>query len=189
MALNVIATQDANQSCAKFGKLSEDWRLCRLSDMKTTAYIALGSNLGDREVNLERALGFLRRIEGIAVERVSSFIETAPVNAPEGSGAFLNAVARLGTSLSARGLLDALLAVEQRMGRQRSVPNAPRTIDLDLLLYGSEILDEPDLKVPHPRMHERFFVLWPLLQIDSRARDPRTGAPFADAYQRLPRKH
>ena len=157
--------------------------------MKTTAYVALGSNLGEREENLERALGFLRRIEGIAVERVSSFIETAPVNAPTGSGAFLNAVARLGTALSARGLLDALLAVEQKMGRQRSVPNAPRTIDLDLLLYGSEILDEPDLKVPHPRMHERFFVLWPLLQIDSRVRDPRTGEPFADAYQRLPRKH
>ena len=157
--------------------------------MKTTAYVALGSNLGEREENLERALGFLRRIEGIAVERVSSTIETAPVNAPTGSGAFLNAVARLGTALSARELLGALLAVEQKMGRERSVPNAPRTIDLDLLLYGNEILDEPDMKVPHPRMHERFFVLWPLLQIDSRVRDPRTGEPFADAYQRLPRKH
>ena len=157
--------------------------------MKTTAYIALGSNMGQREEHLARALGYLRKIEGIAVERVSSFIETAPVDAPKGSGAFLNAVARLNTTLSARDLLSALLAVEQKMGRERSVPNAPRTIDLDLLLYGSEIMDEPDLKVPHPRMHERFFVLWPLLQIDSRVRDPRSGEPFADAYQRLPRNH
>ncbi len=155
--------------------------------MQTIAYIALGSNLGQREENLERALGYLRLIEGIVVERVSSFIETAPVDAPPGSGAFLNAVARLRTTLSARGLLDALMAVEQKMGRERSVPNAPRNLDLDLLLYGSEVINEPDLEIPHPRMHERFFVLWPLLQIDSRVRDPRTGEPFADAYAKLPR--
>ncbi|MCC6149705.1 MAG: 2-amino-4-hydroxy-6-hydroxymethyldihydropteridine diphosphokinase [Planctomycetes bacterium] len=155
--------------------------------MQTIAYIALGSNLGQREENLERALGYLRLIEGIVVERVSSFIETAPVDAPQGSGAFLNAVARLRTTLSARGLLDALMAVEQKMGRERSVPNAPRNLDLDLLLYGSEVINEPDLEIPHPRMHERFFVLWPLLQIDSRVRDPRTGEPFADAYAKLPR--
>lgn len=155
--------------------------------MQTIAYIALGSNLGQREENLERALGYLRLIEGIVVERVSSFIETAPVDAPPGSGAFLNAVARLRTTLSARGLLDALMAVEQKMGRERSVPNAPRNLDLDLLLYGSEVINEPDLEIPHPRMHERFFVLWPLLQIDSRVRDPRTGEPFADAHAKLPR--
>jgi 2-amino-4-hydroxy-6-hydroxymethyldihydropteridine diphosphokinase len=96
-------------------------------------------------------------------------------------------VARLKTTLSARQLLNALLAVEQKLGRERSVKNAPRTLDLDLLLYADEVIDEPDLQVPHPRMHERFFVLWPLLQIDSRVRDPRTGDPFADAYARLPR--
>lgn len=156
--------------------------------MDVIAFIGLGSNLGDREENLERALGYLRKIEGIKVERVSSFIETAPVDAPAGSGAFLNAVARLRTTLSARELLNALLAVEQKLGRERSVKNAPRTLDLDLLLYGDQLIDEPDLQVPHPRMHERFFVLWPLLQIDSRVRDPRTGEPFADAYARLPQR-
>jgi 2-amino-4-hydroxy-6-hydroxymethyldihydropteridine diphosphokinase len=156
--------------------------------METTAFIALGSNLGEREENLERALGYLRKIEGIKVERVSSFIETAAVDAPAGSGAFLNAVARLNTTLSAQELLGALLAVEQKLGRERSIKNAPRTLDLDLLLYGDQVIDEPDLQIPHPRMHERFFVLWPLLQIDSRVRDPRTGEPFADAYERLSRK-
>lgn len=157
--------------------------------MDTIAYIALGSNLGEREENLARALAFLRRIEGVKVERVSSFIETAAVDAPQGSPAFINAVARLRTSLSARELLNALLAVEQKMGRERSLRNAPRIIDLDLLLYGNEIIADADLQVPHPRLHERFFVLWPLLQIDSRLRDPRTGEPFADAYERLPHKH
>lgn len=154
----------------------------------TSAYIALGSNLGAREQNLSRALDYLRRIEGVRVVRVSSIIETPPVNCPPGSGAFLNAVARLETTLSAQALLEALLAVELKLGRERSKPNAPRTIDLDLLLYGQQVLDEPGLQVPHPRMHERFFVLWPLLQIDSRVKDPRNGEPFADAYERLPNR-
>lgn len=167
--------------------MTEGWHACQLSDMERTAFVALGSNLGEREENLERALGYLRKVEGLSVERVSSFIETPPVDAPAGSGAFLNAVARLKTTLSARQLLNALSAVEQKLGRERSVKNAPRTLDLDLLLYADEVIDEPDLQVPHPRMHERFFVLWPLLQIDSRVRDPRTGDPFADAYARLPR--
>lgn len=157
--------------------------------MAVTAFIGLGSNLGNREENLEQALGYLRRIEGIKVSRVSSAIETAPVDAPAGSGAFLNAVAKLETTLGARELLAALMAVEQKLGRERSVKNAPRTLDLDLLLYGDAVIDEPGLTVPHPRMHERYFVLWPLLQIDSRVRDPRNGEPFADAYQRLPRNH
>lgn len=151
-----------------------------------TAFIALGSNMGQREQNLTRALDYLRRVEGVQVIKVSSMVETAPVDCPPGSGPFLNAVAKLETTLSARALLDALLAVELKLGRQRSQPNAPRTIDLDLLLFGQEILDEPGLQVPHPRMHERFFVLWPLLQIDSRVKDPRSGEPFADAYDRLP---
>lgn len=156
--------------------------------METTAFIGLGSNLGEREETLERALGYLRNIEGIKVKRVSSFIETAPVDAPPGSQPFINAVAQLAITLSARELLSALMAVEQKLGRERNVRNAPRTLDLDLLLFGDQVIDEPDLQIPHPRMHERFFVLWPLLQIESRARDPRTGEPFADAYERLPRK-
>lgn len=156
--------------------------------MDTIAYIALGANLGEREQTLARALDYLRKVEGITVERVSSFIETAAADAPAGSGPFINAVARLRTRLDARGLLNALLAVEQKLGRVRSERNAPRTIDLDLLLFGNEVIDEPDLQVPHPRMHERFFVLWPLLQIDTKVRDPRSGEPFAEAYARLPRK-
>lgn len=151
----------------------------------TLAFIAIGSNLGDREQNIERGLERLGRVEGIKLGRVSSLVESEPLNCPPGSGPFLNGVARLETTLTARELLNALLAVEQVMGRERSEKNAPRTLDLDLILFGDLVIDESDLQVPHPRMHERFFVLWPLLQVDSRALDPRTGDPWADAYQKL----
>jgi 2-amino-4-hydroxy-6-hydroxymethyldihydropteridine diphosphokinase len=153
--------------------------------MAVTAFVAFGSNLGGREQNIERAIGYLRRIEGIEVVRVSSSVESEPVGCPPGSGKFLNGVIKLSTTLGARELLGALLAVEAKLGRERAMPNAPRTIDLDLLLYGDAVISEPGLCVPHPRMHERLFVLWPLLQIEPRAKDPRTGEPFADAYARL----
>jgi 2-amino-4-hydroxy-6-hydroxymethyldihydropteridine diphosphokinase len=153
-----------------------------------TAFIGLGSNLGDRERHLEAALDALASLAGTTVGRVSSMIESAPVGAPPGSGMFLNAVARLETSLAPRELLASLLAIERAEGRDRTgqSANAPRTLDLDLLLYGDAVIDNADLQVPHPRMAQRHFVLWPLLQIEPKARDPRTGELFADALARLP---
>jgi 2-amino-4-hydroxy-6-hydroxymethyldihydropteridine diphosphokinase len=155
-----------------------------------TAFIGLGSNLGEREQHLEAALADLAGLPGTRVARVSSMIESAPVGAPQGSGAFLNAVARLETSLAPRELLAGLLEIERTRGRDRAGQprNAPRTLDLDLLLYGDAVIAQADLQVPHPRMHERHFVLWPLLQIEPKARDPRTGELFADVLARLPGK-
>ncbi|MBZ0137260.1 MAG: 2-amino-4-hydroxy-6-hydroxymethyldihydropteridine diphosphokinase [Planctomycetes bacterium] len=155
--------------------------------MPAEAYIALGSNLGDREVNLREALKRVGALPRTKLLRESSLIETAPVDSPDGAGTFLNGVAQIETNLSPRELLEALLDIEKQLGRDRAGQprNAPRTLDLDLLLYGTQIIDEPGLQVPHPRMHEREFVLWPLLQIASRLADPRTGEPYAEAYARL----
>ena len=150
-----------------------------------TAYVALGSNLGDRETNLRSALRKLAALPGTRLVRESAFMETAPVDSPVDAGLFLNAAAMLETSLTARELLQALLDIEHDAGRERGVRNAPRQLDLDLLLYGEQVISEPGLEVPHPRMAEREFVLWPLLQIASRVRDPRTGEPYAEAYHRL----
>jgi 2-amino-4-hydroxy-6-hydroxymethyldihydropteridine diphosphokinase len=131
----------------------------------TRAYVGLGANLGDRERTLREAVDALGAEEGIEVAAVSTLRETDPVGAGV-QPRFLNGVAALETSLGARELLDRLLAVEQRFGRVR-VPgeHGPRTLDLDLLLYGDETIDEPGLAVPHPRMHERRFVLEPLAEL------------------------
>jgi 2-amino-4-hydroxy-6-hydroxymethyldihydropteridine diphosphokinase len=126
------------------------------------AYVALGANLGDRFGTLHRAVDGLRRAGRI--EAVSSIYETEPVGYAD-QPAYLNAVARLRTDLSPRALLDALHQIESEAGRQRPFPNAPRTLDLDLLLYDDLTVNDPELVVPHPRMHERGFVLVPLAEI------------------------
>ena len=129
----------------------------------TVAYIGLGSNLGDREGNLRGALARLTELGGV---RVSSFRETDPVGVTD-QPRFLNAAAELSTDLPARQLLDALLAIERDLGRDRSREDrwGPRTLDLDLLLYGDEVIDDPGLTVPHPRLAERQFVLEPLHEL------------------------
>jgi 2-amino-4-hydroxy-6-hydroxymethyldihydropteridine diphosphokinase len=130
------------------------------------AYVGLGANLGDREGALRAALAALDATAGIEVVAVSMFRETDPVDylyQPR----FLNGAAALDTTLSPRELLDALLEVERSLGRTREGPRfGPRTIDLDLLLYGDESFDEPGLTVPHPRLHERAFALEPLAELD-----------------------
>jgi 2-amino-4-hydroxy-6-hydroxymethyldihydropteridine diphosphokinase len=131
----------------------------------TTAYIALGANLGDRQQNLRAALDLLNATPGVRVTGVSSFLENPAVGGPPDSPPFLNAAAELETTLEPRALLDRLLEIERTLGRERRQKWGPRPIDLDLLLYGDRILDEPDLKVPHPLMHERRFVLQPLAEI------------------------
>jgi 2-amino-4-hydroxy-6-hydroxymethyldihydropteridine diphosphokinase len=140
------------------------------------AYVGLGSNLGDREATLRAALGDLDSSPGVRVAAVSTLIETEPVGYLD-QPSFLNGVAALETELSPRALLDLLLAVERRHGRRREgVPQGgPRTLDLDLLLYGEAELDEPGLRVPHPRLHERAFVLGPLAELDSSLNIPAKG--------------
>ena len=130
-----------------------------------TAYIALGSNLGDRSVNLDRGLKLLSERRAVQVVRVSSVFETTPVGGPPGQGLYLNAAAELQTTLQPRELLEVLLDVEHNLGRVRGERNAPRTLDLDLLLYDALVLQEADLSLPHPRLHERWFVLAPLAEI------------------------
>jgi 2-amino-4-hydroxy-6-hydroxymethyldihydropteridine diphosphokinase len=131
----------------------------------TKAFIGLGANLGEREATIRSALAALNEEDGIEVVAVSTLRETEPVGVGP-QPLFLNGAAELATTLSARELLDRLLATEQRFGRVR-VPgeHGPRTLDLDLLLYGDERIDEPGLTVPHPRLHERAFVLEPLAEI------------------------
>lgn len=132
----------------------------------TTAYIGLGANLGEREATLKRALAEIDGLAGTRVAMASRFRETEPVGV-EDQPDFVNAVARIETALSARGLLDGLLEIERRLGRDRSEEQrwGPRTIDLDLLLYGAERIDEPGLVVPHPRLLERAFVTEPLREV------------------------
>lgn len=153
------------------------------------AYIGIGSNLGDRQANIARALELMDALPRTRLERASSLMENPAVGSPVPAGDFLNGVAWIRTSLSAQELLKALLEIERKLGRERkNTPrNAPRTVDLDILLYGRQVILEPDLQVPHPRMHEREFVLWPLLQVAPKIRDPRNDEPFATAYHRLRR--
>lgn len=132
----------------------------------TRAYVGLGSNLGDREATLRVALEQLAAEPGIQLVAVSRVRETEPVGVLD-QPRFLNAAAAVETELPPRELLERLLGIERRLGRARSGPRfGPRTIDLDLLLYGDEAVDEPGLEVPHPRLHERAFVLEPLAELD-----------------------
>lgn len=148
------------------------------------AYIGLGSNLGQREAILREALTRLNDLDGVAVLAVSSFRETDPVGNVD-QPRFVNAAAELETSLSPRELLDSLLDVERSLGRDRSREErwGPRTVDLDLLLYGGETLAEPGLEVPHPRLAERTFVLEPLLELDPELRLP-DGRALVDLHPR-----
>jgi 2-amino-4-hydroxy-6-hydroxymethyldihydropteridine diphosphokinase len=131
------------------------------------AYVGLGSNLGDREATIRRAVEVLGERPGSRVAAVSTLRETDPVGV-EDQPRFLNGVVALEVALTARALLDELLAVERELGRDRSRETrwGPRTIDLDLLLFGDEVVDEPGLTVPHPRLAERRFVLEPLHELE-----------------------
>jgi 3-oxoacyl-[acyl-carrier protein] reductase len=154
-----------------------------------TAFLALGSNLGDRQANLDAALARLRLQPGIEVERVSSYHETDPVGGPAGQGRYLNAAAQVRTSLEPMKLLRVLLAIETQLGRVRTERFGPRTIDLDLLLYEAQVLNlreaDVELLVPHPRMHERRFVLEPLVEIAPAAVHPVVESTVKDLLARL----
>ena len=140
----------------------------------TLAYVALGANLGPREITLLRAVDLLAETEGIDVQAVSQLRETEPVGLVE-QPPFLNGAVAVETSLPPRQLLERLLEVERTLGRVRDVRWGPRHIDLDLLVYGDQQIDEPGLRVPHPRLHERRFALEPLAELDPELTIPGIG--------------
>ena len=144
----------------------------------TTAYLGLGSNLGDREGFLRQAVALLAAEGDIRVKKVSSIYETEPVGFTD-QGAFLNAVVVVETELSVVELLSKCLAVEQKLQRVRDVRWGPRTIDIDILLFGEQTIDDPKLIVPHPRLRERLFVLIPLHEV---APNVAFGGKTAAAY-------
>lgn len=129
------------------------------------AFIGLGSNLGDRAANIESAVALLGATPGVAVLRVSRNLENPAVGGPPESPPFFNAVAQVQTTLGSHALLERLLEIERTLGRQRRAKWEPRLIDLDILLFGDQIISSHDLVIPHPLMHERRFVLEPLSDI------------------------
>ena len=151
---------------------------------EVTAFVALGANLGDPAQALREALQRLSETPGVRLVRASSLYRTTPIDS---SGPdYLNAVAEIATTLTAPGLLTALQAIEQGAGRERPYRNAPRTLDLDLLLYGSARIHSPTLTVPHPRMGERAFVLVPLHEIaPGRVTDEALAAVSGQGIQRM----
>lgn len=150
-----------------------------------TAYIALGSNLGDRAANLLSAVRQLNATPGIQVRRLSTFHDTAPIGGPSDQPRYLNAAAELDTELTPDNLLRALLDIESDHGRTRGVKDAPRTLDLDLLLYNDLVRLAPDPVVPHPRMDSRTFVLNPLVEIAADVVHPTIGVSIRELHDRL----
>ena len=150
-----------------------------------TAYVALGANLGDPQRALREAMDRLATLPGTTVTARSSLYRTAPVGTTGPD--FINAVVQLQTTLTAPALLEALLALEAQAGRERPWPNAPRTLDLDLLLYGGARIDSERLTVPHPRMNERAFVLAPLAEIAPALASPQALAALtSQVIARIP---
>ena len=144
-----------------------------MSGRPVRAFLGLGSNLGDRLANVQQAVDRLARTEGIRVARASRVYETDPVGPPQPD--YLNAVVEVETMLRPRSLLEACLGVEVAMGRVRGERWGPRLVDVDVLTYGDEQIDEPGLTVPHPRLAERLFVLEPLFELDPALEVPGEG--------------
>ena len=144
----------------------------------TLAYVGIGANLGPREETLRRAVELLGRADGVEVVGVSELRETDPVGVVD-QPPFLNGAVSIDTTLSPRALLDLLLEIERSLGRVRGERWGPRVVDLDLLVYGNEMVDEPGLHVPHPHVHERRFALEPLAEINPELEIPVRGTVSA----------
>ena len=157
--------------------------------MPTQVYIALGANLGDREQNLRAALDQLARHPQVELRRISPLIETDAVGGPDGSPPYLNAAAELATTLRPAALLDVLMDIERSLGRTRRERWEPRPIDLDILLFGDQIVSTDALVIPHPLMHERRFVLEPLAAIAPDAVHPVLQMSVLGLLENLDRRH
>lgn len=151
---------------------------------KVTAYIGIGSNMGDRRANLDKAVGMLRHAKNIEVKTVSPLYNTAPVGYTDQPD-FLNGVVEIETILTPHGLLKACRRIEEKLKRVRTMRWGPRTIDMDILLYDGLVVQDEDLIIPHPRMHEREFVLKPLNDIAPQAVHPVYKMPVCKLYERL----
>jgi 2-amino-4-hydroxy-6-hydroxymethyldihydropteridine diphosphokinase len=156
--------------------------------MNTPAWIGLGSNLGDRQAILDDAVAGLSQVPGVVVRAVSSFHETKPIGGPTGQGPFLNAAAHLETTLDPFQLLAVLQKIENEAGRVRTVRWGQRTLDLDLLIFGTKFLDTKELKLPHPRLAFRRFVLAPLAEIAPSVVDTMTKQTVAELLANLDRQ-
>ena len=156
--------------------------------MRPLALLALGSNLGDRKANLDGAIASLRQVPGVNLREVSSYHETPAVGGPAGQGAFLNAVAATEPTLEPHALLGVLRAIESRFGRQRTVRWGERTLDLDLLTFGNEVIETQELIVPHPRLGFRRFVLAPAAEVAPGAVEPWTQRTVCDLLANLDRR-
>ena len=150
-----------------------------------TTYIGVGSNLGNKEANLRKALAMLIETPGIEIRRISAFLTNPAQGGPEGAPEFLNCAVEVVTSLSPKDLMKRLLEIEQQIGRIRREKWEPRVIDLDLLLHGNTILSTDTLSIPHPLMHERLFVLKPLAEIAPNALHPTLGVNVKTLLHKL----
>ena len=146
------------------------------------SYLGLGSNIGDKRAHIERAIERIAAF--MTVRRVSSFYETAPVGYLDQDW-FLNCAIEVETARTARELAPLLLGLELEMGRRRELPGGPRTIDVDILFHGSEVIDEEGLQIPHPRLHERLFVLAPLTELCPDLVHPVIGTTVAELARKL----
>lgn len=155
--------------------------------MASVAYLSLGSNLDDRLLYLHDAVQLLHNDEHIEVMNVSSLYETDPVGYTN-QGNFLNIVVKLKTTYTAEQLLTVSQSIENRLGRKRVIRWGPRTVDLDILLFNHENIESDDLSVPHPRMHERAFVIIPLVEIEPNIKLPTTGRFLNEILERIPDK-